>query len=137
MHETNVRARATSGPIIAGGKVITGRQCQPDATFEGCVVTAHDAATGKELWRTHTIPQPGEPGNESWGDVPMEQRWHVGTWMVPSYDPGLKRIYVGTSVTIPAAEVPARRQSTSSTSITTRRSRWTSRPARSSGTTSI
>ncbi len=104
VHETNVRARATSGPIIAGGKVITGRQCQPDATFEGCVVTAHDAATGKELWRTHTIPQPGEPGNDSWGDVPMEQRWHVGTWMVPSYDPALKRIYVGTSVTIPAAK---------------------------------
>jgi len=98
VHGPKVRAHATSGPIIAGGKVITGRQCQPDATFEGCVVTAHDAATGKELWRTHTIPQPGEPGSESWGDVPLEQRWHVGTWMVPSYDPALKRIYVGTSV---------------------------------------
>jgi len=104
VHEPAVRAHATSGPLIAGGKVITGRQCQPDATFEGCVVTAHDAATGKELWRTHTIPQPGEPGNDSWGNVPMEQRWHVGTWMVPSYDPALKRIYVGTSVTIPAAK---------------------------------
>ncbi len=32
----------------------------------------------------------------------MEQRWHVGTWMVPSYDPELDRIYIGTSVTIPA-----------------------------------
>jgi alcohol dehydrogenase (cytochrome c) len=32
----------------------------------------------------------------------MEQRWHVGTWMVPSYDPELNLIYVGTSVTIPA-----------------------------------
>jgi glucose dehydrogenase len=32
----------------------------------------------------------------------MEQRWHVGTWMVPSYDPDLDRIYIGTSVTIPA-----------------------------------
>ncbi|HUQ51151.1 MAG TPA: PQQ-binding-like beta-propeller repeat protein [Gammaproteobacteria bacterium] len=102
VHGATVRARATSGPLIAGGKVITGRQCQPDATFEGCVVTAHDAVTGKELWRTHTIPQPGEPNFDSWGDVPMEQRWHVGTWMVPSYDPALKRIFVGTSVTIPA-----------------------------------
>ena len=44
----------------------------------------------------------GEPGDETWGDVPMEQRWHVGTWMVPSYDPELDRIYIGTSVTIPA-----------------------------------
>ena len=32
----------------------------------------------------------------------MEQRWHVGTWMVPSYDPELNLIYIGTSVTIPA-----------------------------------
>jgi PQQ-dependent dehydrogenase (methanol/ethanol family) len=95
-------ARASSGPIVANGKVITGRQCQPAATHESCVITAHDAATGKELWRTRTIPRKGEPGDESWGDVPMEQRWHVGTWMVPSYDPDLDRIYIGTSVTIPA-----------------------------------
>jgi alcohol dehydrogenase (cytochrome c) len=45
-------ARASSGPIVANGKVITGRQCQPAATHESCVITAHDAATGKELWRT-------------------------------------------------------------------------------------
>jgi PQQ-dependent dehydrogenase (methanol/ethanol family) len=95
-------ANASSGPIIANGKVITGRQCQPAATNESCIVTAHDAQTGKELWRTRTIPRPGEPGNETWGDVPMEQRWHVGTWMVPSYDPETNLIFVGTSVTIPA-----------------------------------
>ena len=93
---------ASSGPIIANGKVITGRQCQPDATNNSCVITAHDAQTGKEIWRTYTIPRPGEPGYETWGDVPMEQRWHVGTWMVPSYDPETNMIFVGTSVTIPA-----------------------------------
>jgi len=102
VHDAFARARATSGPIVADGKVITGRQCQPDATHEGCVITAHDAATGKELWRTRTIPRPGEPGDETWGDVPLEERWHVGTWMVPSYDPELGLIYIGTSVTIPA-----------------------------------
>jgi alcohol dehydrogenase (cytochrome c) len=95
-------ANASSGPIIANGKVISGRQCQPGAGHEGCIITAHDAKTGKELWRTSTIPKPGEPGDETWGGVPMEQRWHVGTWMVPSYDPELNLIYVGTSVTIPA-----------------------------------
>jgi PQQ-dependent dehydrogenase (methanol/ethanol family) len=100
--EPTLPARASSGPIVANGKVITGRQCQPAATHESCVITAHDAATGKELWRTRTIPRPGEPGDESWGNVPMEQRWHVGTWMVPSYDPELDRIFIGTSVTIPA-----------------------------------
>src|SRR5262249_12167496 len=95
-------ANASSGPIIANGKVISGRQCQPGATYEGCIITAHDAKTGKELWRTSTIPKPGEPGDETWGGVPMEQRWHIGTWMVPSYDRELNLIYIGTSVTIPA-----------------------------------
>jgi alcohol dehydrogenase (cytochrome c) len=96
------RASASGGPIIANGKVITGRQCQPDAGRDSCVVTAHDARTGKELWRFYTIPGPGEPGDETWGNVPMNERWHVGSWMSPSYDPELNLIYVGTSVTIPA-----------------------------------
>jgi glucose dehydrogenase len=65
-------------------------------------VTAFDAKTGKEVWRHRTIPKPGEPGDETWGNIPYEQRWHVGMWMVPSYDPTTKRIYVGTSVTAPA-----------------------------------
>jgi alcohol dehydrogenase (cytochrome c) len=100
--DPKMSVNASSGPIIANGKVIQGRQCQPQATHDGCVITAHDAKTGKELWRTRTIPRPGEPGNETWGDVPLEERWHVGTWMVPSYDPVSNLVIVGTSVTIPA-----------------------------------
>ncbi|HVZ20787.1 MAG TPA: PQQ-binding-like beta-propeller repeat protein [Vicinamibacterales bacterium] len=100
--DPHMRAPTSGGPIVANGKVITGRQCQPDATRDSCVVTAHDAKTGKELWRFHTIPGPGEPGDESWGGIPMNQRWHVGTWMVPSYDPELNLVILGTSVTIPA-----------------------------------
>ena len=67
-----------SGPIIANGKVITGRSCFERGGPEACVITAHDAKTGKELWRRHTIPKPGEKGNETWGDVPYEDRKHVG-----------------------------------------------------------
>jgi len=95
-------AQQTSGPIIANGKVISGRGCEPKGGPEACVITAHDARTGKELWRRGTIPKPGEPGDETWGNIPYESRWHVGTWMVPSYDPDLDLIYVGTSVTSPA-----------------------------------
>jgi PQQ-dependent dehydrogenase (methanol/ethanol family) len=95
-------AQETSGPIIADGKIISGRGCEFKATPNGCIITAHDAKTGKELWRTRTIPRPGEPGDETWGDVPDSQRRHVGTWMVPSFDPQLKLIYIGTSVTSPA-----------------------------------
>ncbi len=93
------RPKQGSGPIIANGKVISGRSCRKP---ESCVITAHDARTGEELWRRRTIPAPGEPGDETWGDVPFEDRQHVGTWMVPSYDPELNLIYVGTSVTSPA-----------------------------------
>jgi len=95
-------AQQTSGPIIANGKIISGRGCEPEGGPDACIITGHDARTGKELWRTHTIPKPGEPGNESWGNVPWEERRHVGTWMVPSYDPALNLIYIGTSVTSPA-----------------------------------
>jgi alcohol dehydrogenase (cytochrome c) len=95
-------AQETSGPIIADGKIISGRGCEFKATPNGCIITAHDAKTGKELWRTRTIPRPGEPGNETWGNVPDGNRRHVGTWMVPSFDPELKLIYIGTSVTSPA-----------------------------------
>jgi alcohol dehydrogenase (cytochrome c) len=95
-------AKNSSGPIVADGKVISGRSCEPEGGPEACVITAFDAKTGKEVWRHRTIPKPGEPGNESWGNIPYEQRWHVGMWMVPSYDPETKRVYVGTSVTAPA-----------------------------------
>ena len=95
-------AHQTSGPIIAGGKVVSGRGCIPKAGPEACVITAHDAATGAELWRTRLVPAPGEPGDETWGGVPFEDRRHVGSWMVPSYDPELNLVYVGTSITSPA-----------------------------------
>ena len=95
-------AHQSSGPIVAGGRVVSGRGCMPEAGPNACVVTAHDAATGAELWRTRLIPAPGEPGDETWGGVPFEERRHVGAWMVPSFDPALNLVYIGTSVTSPA-----------------------------------
>ena len=95
-------ANQSSGPIIADGKIVSGRGCTPRGGPNACVIAAHDAATGEELWRRRTIPAPGEPGDESWGGVPFEERKHVGAWMVPSYDPELNLVYVGTSVTSPA-----------------------------------
>jgi alcohol dehydrogenase (cytochrome c) len=95
-------AQHSSGPLVAKGKVISGRSCEPEGGPEACVLTAFDATTGKELWRTRTIPRPDEPGGDSWGNIPYEDRRHVGLWMVPSFDPELNRIYVGTSVTSPA-----------------------------------
>jgi PQQ-dependent dehydrogenase (methanol/ethanol family) len=100
----------SSGPIIADGRVISGRSCRAKPTYPGggpeaCFVAAHDALTGVELWRRQLIPKPGEPGYETWGDVPYEERQHVGSWMPASYDPELKLIILGTSVTSPAPKV--------------------------------
>ena len=95
-------ATHSSGPIIADGRVISGRSCRPWGGPNACIIAAHDARTGAELWRRRLIPAPGEPGDETWGDVPFEGRQHVGAWMVPSYDPELELIYMGTSVTSPA-----------------------------------
>jgi alcohol dehydrogenase (cytochrome c) len=95
-------ATHSSGPIIADGRVISGRSCRPWGGPEACVIAAHDARTGEELWRRRLIPAPGEPGDETWGGVPYEDRQHVGSWMVPSYDPELGLLYIGTSVTSPA-----------------------------------
>jgi alcohol dehydrogenase (cytochrome c) len=95
-------AQQTSGPIIANGKIVSGRGCEPEGSPAACVITAHDANTGRELWRRRTIAARGEENGDSWGDIPDEARWHVGSWLVPSFDPELNLIFAGTSVTSPA-----------------------------------
>jgi PQQ-dependent dehydrogenase (methanol/ethanol family) len=97
-------ASTSGGPIIAGDKVVSGRNCARDAGPDACVMVANDARTGKEVWRTHTMPKPGEPGDETWGNVPWEKRLQVGTWMAPTYDPELNLVYFGTSVTAPTTK---------------------------------
>jgi alcohol dehydrogenase (cytochrome c) len=95
-------SKHSSGPIVAEGRVFSSGGCEPEGGPDACIIMAHDARTGAELWRTRTIAGPGEPGDESWGDVPFERRVHAGAWMAPSYDPELNLVYVGTSVTAPA-----------------------------------
>ena len=94
----------TTGPIVVGGKVISGRNCGP-ALVGGCYVMAHDAEDGRELWRFYLIPRAGEAGYETWGDLPYEKRRHVGAWHTGSYDPETDLVYWGTSVPAPAAEI--------------------------------
>jgi PQQ-dependent dehydrogenase (methanol/ethanol family) len=89
----------TSPPLVVGHKVITGF-AGGEYGVRG-YLSAFDAATGKLLWRTYTVPAPGEPGAETWkGDS-----WKHGggaAWLVGSYDPKLNMIYYGTSNPAPS-----------------------------------
>ena len=97
-------AQQTSGPIIANGKVISGRGCEPEGSPGACVITAHDAQTGKRALAHGARSRPRRARTaRSWGDMPDARS--AGTsarWMVPSYDPELNLVFVGTSVTSPA-----------------------------------
>src|SRR5688572_6738020 len=85
--ETRVgEAAGTSGPIVVKGKVITGRACA--RSRESCFIAAHDARSGKELWKFYTVPAKGEPGWESWGPDGPANNMMASTWgMMGSYDP--------------------------------------------------
>src|SRR4051794_30273044 len=55
-----------------------------------------DLNTGKQLWRTHTIPGAGEPGGETWKDG-KERYKHGGgsVWETATYDPETDTFYQG------------------------------------------
>ncbi len=86
--------QTAGGMLVADGKVITSRTCE-QGKREHCFIAAHDAKTGKELWKFYTTAAPGEPGGDTWADMPVEQR-AAGPWGLPgSYDPKRKLIYWG------------------------------------------
>ncbi len=83
----------TLAPLAAEGKVMVGVS-GGELGIRGFVV-ALDAETGEEVWRTYTVPAPGEPGNDTWpGDA-----WRTGgaaVWVTGHYDPELGLTYWGT-----------------------------------------
>src|SRR5436309_4580402 len=95
----------TSGPIVVRGKVIAGISGCSRYKDDVCFITGHDAATGKELWRTSTIARPGEPGGETWGDLALTFRAGSDAWIPGSYDPETNLVYWGTAQAKPWARV--------------------------------
>ena len=95
----------TAGPVIADGVVISGITGCGQFTQAGCFITGHDSETGAELWRTSTIAQPGEPGGDTWGDLPRGVRGGAETWIPGTYDPDLDLYFVGTAQAKPWAAV--------------------------------
>jgi alcohol dehydrogenase (cytochrome c) len=96
-----------AGPLVVKGLVINGINGCGRFFESSCFITAHDADTGEERWRTYTIARPGEPGGDTWGDLPWELRGGGDAWITGSYDPELDLIYWGTAQAKPW--VPASR----------------------------
>ena len=83
----------TMAPLVVKDKVIVG-VAGGEYGIRG-FIAAYEAHSGKEAWRFNTVPQPGEPGHETWkGDD-----WKHGSaavWLTGSYDPDLNLTYWGT-----------------------------------------
>ncbi len=85
----------TSGPIVADGKVINGIAGCGRFYADSCFITGHDALSGEELWRTYTVAQPGDAGDETWGGLPVEYRGGGDVWLTGSWDPDLELVFFG------------------------------------------
>ncbi len=83
----------THAPLVVKDKVIAGT-AGGEFGVRG-FIAAWDVKTGKEVWRFHTVPGPGEAGHETWsGDS-----WRHGgapVWVTGSYDPETNLTYWGT-----------------------------------------
>jgi alcohol dehydrogenase (cytochrome c) len=82
----------TAAPLAIGDKIIVGI-AGGEFGIRG-FLDAYDPATGRRIWRFYTIPEPGQPGSETWqGDA-----WKIGggpTWVTGSYDVELGIVYWG------------------------------------------
>lgn len=83
----------THAPLAIDGKIIVG------ITAGECALTgfvdAYDAATGKRLWRTYSIAQPGDPNRATWaGD---SAKFGGGpTWMTGTFDADTNTLFWAT-----------------------------------------
>jgi len=85
----------TLAPLVADGKVMIGAS-GGEHGVRG-YVAALDPVTGNELWRTYTVPAPGEPGSETWPTG--GEQWKTGggsLWVTGSYDPETNTAFWGT-----------------------------------------
>ena len=81
-------------PLVADGKVMMGTS-GGETGIRG-FIAAYDAETGKEVWRTFTVPEPGQPGGETW---PKGDQWKTGggsVWVPGTYDPDTNLAFWGT-----------------------------------------
>jgi alcohol dehydrogenase (cytochrome c) len=92
---------STSGAIVIHDKVLMGLTSCARFDGEGCYISAFDIHTGQRAWRFYTLPREGQPGSETWGNLPMNNRAGTETWLAGSYDPDLNITYWGVAQSKP------------------------------------
>ena len=97
----------TAGPMVVNGKIFTGMSgCTITGTAGGCFIMAHDAETGKELWRLNTLSDPkNKEVEDSWNKIPPENRYGGSPWITGAYDAKRNTLYWGVGMPIPWSEV--------------------------------
>ena len=84
------------GVIIAKGKAIVGLvNCSRIPQTSHCYISAYDANTGQRVWKFVTVADAGQPGGDTWNNLPNEQRVGTETWIAGTYDPTLNLTYWG------------------------------------------
>ena len=99
--EFGSRERFLTAPLVADGKVLV-QNGAGDGGTRGWVA-ALDVETGEELWRWYVVPEPGQPGSETWKDD--HNAWKTGgggVWQTGSYDPETNLYIFGTGNPVPA-----------------------------------
>jgi quinoprotein glucose dehydrogenase len=86
-------------PMIAGNVVLIGAAHKSGGIPTGKsnvkgYIRAFDVRSGKRLWIFHTIPQPGEFGNETWLNDSWSYTGNTGAWAQISIDEELGIAYL-------------------------------------------
>jgi alcohol dehydrogenase (cytochrome c) len=82
----------TVAPLVVKDKIIVG-PAGGEYGIRGYLM-ALDPADGHEIWRFYTIPEPGQPGSETWSG-PAWQKGGGPIWVTGTYDPELNLTYWG------------------------------------------
>ena len=68
--------------VVTGSRLSSGQENQGPSGK----VRAWDVLTGDLVWEFHTVPRPGEPGNETWEGDSWKDRSGANAWSIISVD---------------------------------------------------
>ena len=93
---------ASAPPIVVNGVVVVLVGHQPSygqTRIENVPgdIMGFDAASGEFMWKFHSIPRPGEVGNETWENDAWQFSGDISTWAPASADPELGLVYMVTN----------------------------------------